>query len=327
MRTFWGSGLLCVFLLLLGQGVTLSCGGTTTEVQREVGSEYAGTESVPEQGVEDMQDTTSEQTDAADVSVDEPAESNPEISEQPSLPERIAERASEWMPPEQPSEGSFACTWKRSQTIRDLENRYVKVVRLSRNQILTTGSSTIQIWDRNTFQKGIVFQADKAVGAMDVSPDYIAYGGVGRALMLMRRDGTERVKLQDTQRSVSAVSISRDQRYVAYGTDKGVHVVYEIATRKKVVEYTIPSGGVVNIASMAFGPDGRFLASGSWNKSLYLMNARRFDASKLLAAQGYKSYVTAVAFSADAQELAGGTWSAGTPAKAQIRFLDLAADP
>jgi WD40 repeat protein len=64
------------------------------------------------------------------------------------------------------------------------------------------------------------------------------------------------------------------------------------------------TGHTESVLSAAFPPDGRTLASGSWDLTIKLWNS----ASVLRTLTGHANFVDSVAFSPDGRTLASGSW-------------------
>ncbi|MDW8366915.1 MAG: hypothetical protein RMK49_13810 [Abditibacteriales bacterium] len=60
------------------------------------------------------------------------------------------------------------------------------------------------------------------------------------------------------------------------------------------------------MTSVAFSPDGRHLASGSWDKTVLLWEVSSGRAVRRM--EGHTSSVESVAFSPDGRHLASGSW-------------------
>jgi WD40 repeat protein len=73
------------------------------------------------------------------------------------------------------------------------------------------------------------------------------------------------------------------------------------------------------VTALAYSPDGRFLATGSFDNSIFLWNPQTGDLIKKLS--GLNKRVSSVAFSPDSKSLAGSSWmlrdTSGQPAKSK----------
>jgi len=72
------------------------------------------------------------------------------------------------------------------------------------------------------------------------------------------------------------------------------------------VPYKVLSGHDKTVFSVAFSPDGRYLASGSWDKTIKLWEIPSGNLLKTM--EGHKDDVFSVAFSPDGRYLASGSW-------------------
>src|SRR6266498_1842040 len=68
----------------------------------------------------------------------------------------------------------------------------------------------------------------------------------------------------------------------------------------------VQTGHSNNVSSVAFSPDGKTLASGSWDNTIKLWEVA--TGHELRALTGHSSYVTSVAFSPNGKILASGSW-------------------
>jgi WD40 repeat protein len=107
---------------------------------------------------------------------------------------------------------------------------------------------------------------------------------------------------------IYAAALSPDDRYLAVGgwlganPDVGVIRIHDFQTGDVV---TLLRGHTNVVNSLAFSPDGRYLASGSSDNTVRIWDvaARK----SLLVLQGHQDRVTAVAFSPDGQRLVSGS--------------------
>src|SRR5277367_3642184 len=68
-------------------------------------------------------------------------------------------------------------------------------------------------------------------------------------------------------------------------------------------------GHKAEVTSVVFSPDGKRIASGSWDKTIRIWNAETGD---LISApfEGHTDRITSVAFSPDGKRIASGSWDA-----------------
>ncbi|GAB4160311.1 MAG: hypothetical protein Tsb009_37660 [Planctomycetaceae bacterium] len=135
----------------------------------------------------------------------------------------------------------------------------------------------------------------------------------GRSIvrLIELNSGKTLLQLDDKQSQPSAMTLSPDGRTVAIASStrslrgKATHqiVVWEVATGEKVYELTQHSGRILTIA---FSPDGKFLATGSLDRTVRIWELATGELSKTF--QGHRGPVSALAFSRNGELLASGSF-------------------
>ncbi len=101
-----------------------------------------------------------------------------------------------------------------------------------------------------------------------------------------------------SKNDVYSLAISPDNRTLALGLELGVEL-WNLASMQRTARLG-PYGGLVS--ALAFSPDARYVAAGSWDRSLDLWDAA--SAQKVRPFTGHTDWVTALAFSPDGALLA-----------------------
>ena len=113
----------------------------------------------------------------------------------------------------------------------------------------------------------------------------------------------EDAKLRLGKGKLHNIKYTPDGSRIAVATDIGIWI-YDVQTGK---ELTLLTGHTGRVTSLGFPADGRFLASGSFDKTVRLWN---IDTSKQIAVfAGHRGGIEAIAVSPDGKTLvSGGTW-------------------
>ncbi len=184
-------------------------------------------------------------------------------------------------------------------------------------KLVTVGEDrSIVLWDVETGQdstRSLVHLG--SITALAVSPDskLLATAGADRTVKLWSLpSGDGRGTLKWHSASVAALAFSPDGKTLASGTgvfnaetnqwSAGVAKILDVATGKERASFEKHTDLV---AAVAFTPDGRALATGSWDSTVKIWDLPRSQERTTLT--GHTSRVNAVAISGDGLLLASGS--------------------
>jgi WD40 repeat protein len=133
-----------------------------------------------------------------------------------------------------------------------------------------------------------------------LSPDErrIATAGEDGTVRIWSLGGGDTVVLEGHEGSVEAVAFTPDGAVVSGGLDGTVRL-WSGGQAELLVDHD------ERVADLAVSPDGRTIASASWDRSLGLWDRDTGSASRRL---GHRDVVAALAFSPDSRELASASW-------------------
>jgi len=168
-------------------------------------------------------------------------------------------------------------------------------------RMVASGSTdeTTQIWAAKTGEIVHSMTFDASVYSVMFSPNGLYFAtGMGKGVEVWDIRSWHRVCGRNT--SCFTVAISPDSKHVAYADDKSLCIM-DLKTGKPILGPT--QGHTHFISSLAFSPDGTWIASGSWDKSIRIWDtATGNQISKLQT----ESSVFSVAISPSGTQIAAG---------------------
>ncbi|MCA2694109.1 MULTISPECIES: serine/threonine-protein kinase [unclassified Microcystis] len=213
-------------------------------------------------------------------------------------------------------------TGKQLRTLPGHSDSVRSVVYSPDGRYLASGSvdKTIKIWEVATGKELRTLTGhSRGVSSVAYSPDgrYLASGSGDKTIKIWEVEtGKELRTLTGHSIGVLSVAYSPDGRYLASGSydydkgDKGDKIIktiktikiWEVATGKELRTLTGHSNGVT---SVAYSPDGRYLASGSWDDTIKIWEVA--TGKELRTLTGHYGEVYSVAYSPDGRYLASGS--------------------
>jgi WD40 repeat protein len=123
------------------------------------------------------------------------------------------------------------------------------------------GSATVALWERSTGTKAARFQTEDYLGATAYSSSGSSSPPVTRLTMWMPGVG-QRIFSIDAMKPVARFAFSPDGNLLASGGGDGTVRVWDVITRKQVVEFAAHADDDDDgVSVVAFSPDGSLIAT------------------------------------------------------------------
>jgi eukaryotic-like serine/threonine-protein kinase len=173
----------------------------------------------------------------------------------------------------------------------------------------SAANRSVKVWDLAARAALVELEMDEPVTALSVSSggELVAIGGrFGEQRLWRRGDPGPLLRLRAHAGTVLALAFSRDGlKLASSSTDRTIRVWNSASGAERGSPLVIESPGV----SLAWSPDGQYLACGAEDYGIRLHSMRGRSASILL--KGHESAVTDVQFSSDSARIATSSRSKG----------------
>ncbi|MDW7973025.1 MAG: caspase family protein [Thermodesulfovibrio sp.] len=190
--------------------------------------------------------------------------------------------------------------------------------------------NTVKLWEVSSGKRINIFKGNSIfVTSVVFSPDgnYIASGGDDNTVKLWEVSSGKNIRIfKGHNKYVTSLAFFPDGRYLASGSEDNTVKLWEVSSGKNIrtfkdngvrgkTEYIIIEvsserekifeGRNRGVTSIAFSPDGRYIASGSHDTTIKLWEVS--SGKKMKTFKGHSSWITSVAFSPDGRYLASGS--------------------
>ncbi len=196
--------------------------------------------------------------------------------------------------------------------------------------IASGGSDGIlRVWLPQNLGESLIFSVNhnSEIIAIDFSPDsrWVAFGSEDGSVEVWSLDNhKELVNLQSLYSSAGAIAFSPDGRWlVTAGDNEGrgsgfdannqSHNLMVWNTQNWDLEYSF-TGDIVNVKTVAFSPDGKWLASSGVGRVIYLWDTANLESDPVTFnefdfSSGSFEWVSSLTFSLDSKWLIAGNWN------------------